>query len=537
MASTTSTRKGLSIEWQLFLAFAFIGILVSALSLVGYWVSQRLANRLQATEALWKINEGQTQVQVAERSMLNFGWSKERRDREQERIKGAWVQINEGFAIYQKISGTDNNRELGLSDEEKKLYSVFIKDWDAWEATHKEFMGLEAKYEALGIDLAKNSFLQLAQEVTQTTPATLPRRTQIQEGFAELAGMAAQTRDRKAPAFQKATESLSAILAENQKRANGLLGVTNLLIVAVIIGPLLCVAVAWYFVQTVARPLSQLVQGVQSSGIKADGSASQIAISGRELEATVTEQAASTREVLATAQMISNTSRDLAKTMEHVTRLAEETANSAQTSQSGLSSMEATMLQLTRATETIAAKLGTISDKADRINTIITTITKVADQTNLLSLNASIEAEKAGEYGRGFAVVAREIRRLADQTAVATLDIESMVREMQSSVATGVMEVDKFSAEVGHSAQAIHVMGRQLATMIDSVTSLTPQFATVDRGMSDQAEAALQISEAMMQISDTTSLNADALKEVNSSIADLETVIRELREDATQIAV
>ncbi len=529
MASTTSTRKGLSIEWQLFVAFLVIGIFVSILSFLGYWVSQRLSNRLQATEALWKINEGQTQIQVAERSMLNPSWSFERRAKEQARIKGAWDQINDGFDIYKKISGSNDIQELGLSSDEKKLYSVFIKDWDAWVTAHQEFLKLEGQYEALGVDLSKNT--QIAEKPGAT------RSNSMRLASDKLTEMLVQTIDRKAPAFQKATDSLLAVLTENEKRANGLLGVSSLLVGAVILGPLLSLAIAFYFIRTVARPLSRLIQGVQSSGIKANGSASQIAISSRQLEATITEQAASTREVLATAQMISNTSQDLAKTMEHVTRLAEDTATSAQTSQSGLSSMEATMLQLTRATETIAAKLGTISDKADRINTIITTITKVADQTNLLSLNASIEAEKAGEYGRGFAVVAREIRRLADQTAVATLDIESMVREMQSSVATGVMEVDKFSAEVGHSAQAIHHMGRQLATMIDSVTSLTPQFATVDRGMSNQAEAALQISEAMIQLSDATNLNADAIKEVSSSIQDLGMVVNELQHEATQIAV
>lgn len=96
--------------------------------------------------------------------------------------------------------------------------------------------------------------------------------------------------------------------------------------------------------------------------------------------------------------------------------------------------METTMRQLADSTGSISARLGLISEKANNINGTITTITKVADQTNLLSLNAAIEAEKAGEYGLGFAVVAREIRRLADQTAVATLDIESMVRDMQSSV-------------------------------------------------------------------------------------------------------
>lgn len=102
------------------------------------------------------------------------------------------------------------------------------------------------------------------------------------------------------------------------------------------------------------------------------------------------------------------------------------------------------------------------------------TISKVADRTNLLSLNAPIEAEKAGEYGLGFAVVAREIRRLADQTAVATLDIEGMVRDMQSSVAAGVMEMDKFTKEVSDSVEKAQGISTQFVEIINKVQSLTP---------------------------------------------------------------
>src|SRR3979409_525307 len=124
---------------------------------------------------------------------------------------------------------------------------------------------------------------------------------------------------------------------------------------------------------------------------------------------------------------------------------------------------------------TINAKLAVLSNKAGNISLVVTTITKVADQTNLLSLNAAIEAEKAGEYGRGFAVVATEIRRLADQTAVATYDIDQMVKEIQSAVAAGVMGMDKFAEEVRRGMQDVQQVGGQLSQVIQQVQALAPQ--------------------------------------------------------------
>ena len=130
----------------------------------------------------------------------------------------------------------------------------------------------------------------------------------------------------------------------------------------------------------------------------------------------------------------------------------------------------------------INAKLAVLNEKAGNINQVVTTITKVADQTNLLSLNAAIEAEKAGEYGRGFLVVATEIRRLADQTAVATYDIEQMVKEMQSAVSAGVMGMDKFSEEVRRGMQEVQQVGGQLSQIIQQVQALAPRFEAVNEG-------------------------------------------------------
>ena len=186
-------------------------------------------------------------------------------------------------------------------------------------------------------------------------------------------------------------------------------------------------------IQQMLDSLNSLVARIQQSGVQVTSSATEIAATAKEQEATVTEQAATTNQIKATVTEITATSKELVSTMNDVTEVAWKTSEGANAGRSSLTSMEQTMHQMMEATDSIGSKLAVLSEKAGNINTVVTTINRVADQTNLLSLNAAIEAEKAGEYGVGFAVVATEIRRLADQTAVATWDIEQMVKEMQSA--------------------------------------------------------------------------------------------------------
>ncbi len=283
--------------------------------------------------------------------------------------------------------------------------------------------------------------------------------------------------------------------------------------------------------------LSILIRQVQQSGIQVTSSATQIAASGKQLEATIIEQVASTNEVTAAAKEIFATSKELVKTMEEVAGMSQATTTAANDSQKDLLRMEATMRQLAEATNSIAARLGVINEKANNINNIVVTITKVADQTNLLSLNAAIEAEKAGEYGLGFAVVAREIRRLADQTAIATLDIEQMVKQMQSSVSTGVMEMDKFTAEVGRSVEDVANVSAQVGQIIDQVQYLAPRFEAVNQGTEIQSQGAQQISDAMVQLSSTSVQTADSLREINSAIAQLNQVAQGLHQEIARFQV
>lgn len=268
-------------------------------------------------------------------------------------------------------------------------------------------------------------------------------------------------------------------------------------------------------VQRMMDNLNVLVTQVQRSGIQVTSSSTEIAATARQQEATMTEQVATVNEIVATSTEISATTKELTNTMDAVSRVAESTAESAANGQDALVKMEDTMRNMVEASASIASKLEVLSEKASNINTVVTTISKVADQTNLLSLNAAIEAEKAGEYGLGFSVVATEIRRLADQTAVATWDIEQMIKEMQSAVNAGVMSVDKFSDEVRRSVEDVRQVGGQLTHIIDQVQALTPRFEMVNDSMHQQSQGAEQIKQAIVQLSESAQQTVESLRQSN----------------------
>ncbi len=283
--------------------------------------------------------------------------------------------------------------------------------------------------------------------------------------------------------------------------------------------------------------LNALIGQVKQSSILLTSTATKISANAKTQESAVNEFGSSTTEIAAAVKEISATSQELSKTMNAVTENASETAHLADTGRDGLANMETAMNTLSEANSSISSKLAVISERAKNINQVVTTISKVADQTNLLSLNAAIEAEKAGEYGLGFSVVAREVRRLADQTAVATLDIDQMVKEMQSSVSAGVMEMDKFTEHMRQGNETVHNISSQLGAIIEHVQELTNQFETVRQGMNTQATGAQQINNAMGQLTDAAQSTSTSIVAFNQATSDLRDAVGGLREEVTKFKV
>lgn len=237
-----------------------------------------------------------------------------------------------------------------------------------------------------------------------------------------------------------------------------------------------------------------------------------------------------TLQIAAATQEITATSEELLKTMGNISSGADVTAELANTGQASLESLEAVMRSLGSATQSISHRLSLITEKANTISGVTTTITRIADQTNLLSLNASIEAEKAGDYGLGFAVLAREIRRLADQTAQATLDIEQMVDEMQDSVTTGVREMDQFTQQVQVSVADTETISDQFNQIIAQIQNLIPAFDVVYEGMRSQSAGAKDIRDSMTVLKESVRISAEALEESALVTESLETAINTLEE-------
>ena len=283
--------------------------------------------------------------------------------------------------------------------------------------------------------------------------------------------------------------------------------------------------------------LTSLVSQAQRSSVQVTTSVTEIAATSKQQQATATETAATTTEIGATSREIAATSRDLVRTMTEVSTAADQASVLAGSGQQGLARMEDTMHSVMGAADLVNAKLAILNEKAGNINQVVVTIVKVADQTNLLSLNAAIEAEKAGEYGRGFAVVATEVRRLADQTAVATYDIEQMVREIQSAVSAGVMGMDKFSEEVRRGMSEVQQVGEQLSQIIHQVQALAPRVLMVNEGMQAQATGAEQINHALVQLGDASSQTVESLRQASFAIDELSQVAVGLRSGVSRFKV
>ncbi|MBD8526770.1 methyl-accepting chemotaxis protein [Pseudomarimonas arenosa] len=272
----------------------------------------------------------------------------------------------------------------------------------------------------------------------------------------------------------------------------------NLTVLAISI-VLLSILISWYLTRYVTQRVGSAVAQLQSTSAQLQTAANEQATSSREQTTAMNEVSTTLKELVATA-------RQMAETTQRVSRAADDTSQAAKLGDRTVSSAQSVFESVQRQVNLIVSHMVELGKKSQQIGSIQELINELAEQTNILSINATIESAGAGEAGKRFAVVAEEIRKLADRVAASGREIRNLVDEIRSAANTTVMVTEDGSKAVDAGMHSFSQVATQLAEI---------------RRMVDSA------SEASRQIELGTRQQVTAVEQVNLTLADLTQAAKE----------
>lgn len=253
---------------------------------------------------------------------------------------------------------------------------------------------------------------------------------------------------------------------------------------------------------TLLHRMAEALVLVRSASLSVSTAADQISAGNNELSARTEQQSAAVVETAASMEELSSTVKLNAQNAQQASQLAIATSDSASKGGSVVS--------------TAVSRMKDISSSSRRIADITTVINGIAFQTNILALNAAVEAARAGEQGRGFAVVAGEVRNLAQRSAQAAKEIESLIHESVSQIEEGTRQVD--------------LAGETMDGIVSSVTQVKDLMQEIAAASDEQNRGITQIAQAMTEMDTTTQQNAALVQESSAAARSLEEQASKLHE-------
>jgi methyl-accepting chemotaxis protein len=280
----------------------------------------------------------------------------------------------------------------------------------------------------------------------------------------------------------------------------------------------------------IADAFSELVQQVGSCAEGVSFTSEELKKMSDQISSDSDQVAARSVSVATAGEEMAATSNDIASNC----TMAVESADKANgTARKGVDIVQQTVQGMARIAAKVQDTARTVENlgvRSTQIGEIIRTIEDIADQTNLLALNAAIEAARAGEQGRGFAVVADEVRALAERTTRATREIGEMIKAIQGETRNAVIAMEEGVAEVGRGTEDAARSGQALQEILDQVNEVTGQINQIATAAEEQTATTNEISGNMIQITDMAKTTAESAQVTNGSVGILLELSQGLRE-------
>jgi methyl-accepting chemotaxis protein len=279
--------------------------------------------------------------------------------------------------------------------------------------------------------------------------------------------------------------------------------------------------------------LRKIVGDINSTTSTLASSSEELSATSDNLNKGTQELSTQTSQVVTAMTEVSQTIMDMAK---NATSAADASRNASETASKGKLIVDTTAEDMVKIAQTVQEAASTIEElgkSSAQIGEIVTVINGIAEQTNLLALNAAIEAARAGEQGRGFAVVADEVRKLAERTGQATKDITHRITTIQEAAASSVEAMKKGSDEVDRGVSLAKEASSSLDMIVEASNNAMDMVQRIATATEQQSSAAEEVTQSMEGIAGITNSTSASTEQIKSSAADLARLATELKETAS----
>ena len=270
-----------------------------------------------------------------------------------------------------------------------------------------------------------------------------------------------------------------------------------------------------------ASQLEEVVSIITSASTQLSAQIEQSDHTASDSAQRLAEAATAMNEMNATVQEVARNASDASKMSAETRSKAER---GAVVVQQAVDSIE----RVQEVAEVLRADMQQLNEHARSISTIMGVISDIADQTNLLALNAAIEAARAGEAGRGFAVVADEVRKLAEKTMTSTSEVGSAISAIQHSTTKSMEGVDKAVAQIGQATELSNQSGVALHEIVTDAETTADEVRAIAAASEQQSAASEEINQSIVQVNDMSDKTAQAMREAAQAVASLATQAQRL---------